>query len=452
MTDLAFQINDWILVVDENRLCRDQQSVSLEPRLVNLLCFLAQHPHQVFSRDTLIEQVWSGAFVSEQVVTQSIFELRKILKDGDSNAPVVIATVPKRGYQLVADVARCDYSSMEESELKSDASLSKSSSHASLSTPLFAAPASQAFFVHRQESTPKTWWKVASHWCLLLTVLVAFAWQISPISQSNGPKASVIVPNMIAIEIPIKASLNVRGFAVALQAELSQNLGKTVRLLTSNQDNSWLAGTKIDVFSQGDSPKLQVIDGLTRQVLWQGMAQRDWWSQIAEVLRFSPKSSFINTALWSSVGAWSTFELTDIDQGLSDLAALTPSANTHALTLLLESEKVALLHHGLLTPQWRQSSTSLSAWIAKNPQSAASSWVRLASSLQQVYQNNGGVSTPQKNNNTPWEWIIKGKQAELLGQSQHAQRDYMQAYYLFPDPAVMKLAQSLAFYSQTPSF
>jgi len=42
--------------------------------------------------------------VTDQVVTQSIFELRKILKDGRTDATDYIVTVPKRGYKLVAPV------------------------------------------------------------------------------------------------------------------------------------------------------------------------------------------------------------------------------------------------------------------------------------------------------------------------------------------------------------
>ena len=59
--------------------------------------------HRILSRH-LIDEVWDGAEVTDRVVTQSIFELRKILKDGRPDAADYIATVPKRGYKLVAPV------------------------------------------------------------------------------------------------------------------------------------------------------------------------------------------------------------------------------------------------------------------------------------------------------------------------------------------------------------
>ena len=101
MSESVFEIHDWTLSVDDNMLCRPDREVYLEPRLVNLLRFLASNAGTVFGRDCLINEVWDGAEVTDQVVTQSIFELRKILKDGRTDATDYIVTVPKRGYKLV---------------------------------------------------------------------------------------------------------------------------------------------------------------------------------------------------------------------------------------------------------------------------------------------------------------------------------------------------------------
>ena len=42
--------------------------------------------------------------MTDQVVTQSIFELRKLLRDGREENISYVITVPKRGYKLVANV------------------------------------------------------------------------------------------------------------------------------------------------------------------------------------------------------------------------------------------------------------------------------------------------------------------------------------------------------------
>lgn len=61
----------------------------------------------MLSRDRLIDNVWTRNIVTSHVVTQSIFELRKSLKDGDDSSPEYIVTVPKRGYKLTAPVFWC---------------------------------------------------------------------------------------------------------------------------------------------------------------------------------------------------------------------------------------------------------------------------------------------------------------------------------------------------------
>ena len=113
MVGICFQINDWTLVVEENKLYRQDREVSVEPRLVNLLQFLAQHSGEVFCRDELIKHVWDGAFVTDQVVTQSIFELRKILRDGRLDNARYLITVPKRGYKLVAETHIINFENTE---------------------------------------------------------------------------------------------------------------------------------------------------------------------------------------------------------------------------------------------------------------------------------------------------------------------------------------------------
>jgi len=109
MIGVYFQINDWVLSIDENKLYRQGREVTVEPRLINLLHFLAEHDNEVFNREELIQYVWAGAIVTDQVVTQSIFELRKLLRDGREENTSYVITVPKRGYKLVANVEPMTY-------------------------------------------------------------------------------------------------------------------------------------------------------------------------------------------------------------------------------------------------------------------------------------------------------------------------------------------------------
>lgn len=66
------------------------------PKTFDLLRLLASSPAQVFSKTTILQQIWPEAIVEEQAVFQSINEIRKAF------APVeVIKTYPKKGYAWV---------------------------------------------------------------------------------------------------------------------------------------------------------------------------------------------------------------------------------------------------------------------------------------------------------------------------------------------------------------
>ncbi|WP_258188038.1 winged helix-turn-helix domain-containing protein [Vibrio splendidus] len=56
------------------------------------------------TRDELIEEVWSGSVLTDQVVTQAVFELRKVLKTHSKRTSSYIVTVPKRGYRFDGEV------------------------------------------------------------------------------------------------------------------------------------------------------------------------------------------------------------------------------------------------------------------------------------------------------------------------------------------------------------
>jgi Tol biopolymer transport system component/DNA-binding winged helix-turn-helix (wHTH) protein len=78
-----------------------QASVQVEPKAMEVLLCLAAAPGEVVSREELIDKVWQGAFVSDDVLTRSIGQLRRAFGD-DSERPRVIETIRKRGYRLVA--------------------------------------------------------------------------------------------------------------------------------------------------------------------------------------------------------------------------------------------------------------------------------------------------------------------------------------------------------------
>lgn len=77
--------------------------VPLTPKAFDTLAVLAGHAGELVDKRHIVEKVWPGVIVEENSLNQAVSQLRKAL--GDSReAPRFIATVPGRGYQLIAPV------------------------------------------------------------------------------------------------------------------------------------------------------------------------------------------------------------------------------------------------------------------------------------------------------------------------------------------------------------
>jgi len=86
-------------------LLRDGQPVSLSSRVFDTLLYLVDHADRVIEKDELLNAVWAGRFVEEANLSQTIFVLRKTLRDL-GEADELIATISGRGYRFTAPVRR----------------------------------------------------------------------------------------------------------------------------------------------------------------------------------------------------------------------------------------------------------------------------------------------------------------------------------------------------------
>jgi len=99
-----FRVDRWLVEPSLNAVSCNGTKVRLEPKLMEVLVCLAQHPGEAVSKKKLMQSAWADTFVSEDVLTRSISELRRIFED-DARDAHFIETIPKRGYRLVATVA-----------------------------------------------------------------------------------------------------------------------------------------------------------------------------------------------------------------------------------------------------------------------------------------------------------------------------------------------------------
>lgn len=101
----AFDVGHWHVKPALNRISQGAQTHEVEPKVMQVLVCLAQHPGEVVSREDLLETVWAGTYVTNVTLTRCISELRKILGD-DPQTPQYIETIRKTGYRLIATVVR----------------------------------------------------------------------------------------------------------------------------------------------------------------------------------------------------------------------------------------------------------------------------------------------------------------------------------------------------------
>ena len=79
----------------------DKKPLELSPKEFALLYFLARHPGQVFTRETLLDRVWGhDAYVSARTVDVHVRWLRTHV-EADADDPKLILTVRGVGYKFV---------------------------------------------------------------------------------------------------------------------------------------------------------------------------------------------------------------------------------------------------------------------------------------------------------------------------------------------------------------
>ncbi len=101
--DNDFQLGEWRVKPHTNMIEGPEGEAHLEPKAMQVLALLAQHAGGVVQKQEILEDVWDGTYVSDEVLPNAIWELRKALGD-DAKKPRFIQTLPKKGYRLIAPV------------------------------------------------------------------------------------------------------------------------------------------------------------------------------------------------------------------------------------------------------------------------------------------------------------------------------------------------------------
>lgn len=103
MLEHGFSFEQWVVTPADRVVSGPYGETKLEPRVMDVFVCLAERAGDVVSRNELIDKVWRGAVVGDEVLSRCVYQIRRAL--GETSRDVrYLETVPKAGYRLNAAV------------------------------------------------------------------------------------------------------------------------------------------------------------------------------------------------------------------------------------------------------------------------------------------------------------------------------------------------------------
>ncbi|KGJ91949.1 winged helix-turn-helix domain-containing protein [Thalassotalea sp. ND16A] len=91
---------DWQVDFGRCLIVKNQQSQSVEPKVMAVLALLIKHSGEVVSQEDIYAAVWSNGIFNSSLVQRAITLLRKAFKDDPKQAKYIV-TYPKKGYSFI---------------------------------------------------------------------------------------------------------------------------------------------------------------------------------------------------------------------------------------------------------------------------------------------------------------------------------------------------------------
>jgi len=224
---------------------------------MRLLLCLAEHAGEVVSIDDLLDQVWSGVIVTQDSVYQAVASLRRLLGD-DPKQPMYIATVPRLGYRMVAQVSPWGDSSIAHLD-SSRPSNNESAASAPTPAPTPGRARLRAHFT----------WAAGAVFGLALVASVLFYGKVANRNHSAAPAIAPLPEKSIAVLpfLDLTEKMNQEPFADGMTEELIDKLSKIPGLRVPPPTSSfYFKGKKMPI---GEIAKTlgvaYVLDGSVRK-------------------------------------------------------------------------------------------------------------------------------------------------------------------------------------------
>jgi Tol biopolymer transport system component/DNA-binding winged helix-turn-helix (wHTH) protein len=109
MSPVAYEFDDFRVDLRQLSLARAGEVIPLEPKAFDVLRLLIEHRDRLVTKEELLDTVWRDTFVTPNVLTRAVAQLRKALGD-DARESRYIQTLTTRGYRFVRPVVTDDRS------------------------------------------------------------------------------------------------------------------------------------------------------------------------------------------------------------------------------------------------------------------------------------------------------------------------------------------------------
>lgn len=307
---LFYEFGPFRLNVQERLLEKDDELVSLTPKVFETLLVLVEHSGHVLAKDDLITRLWPDTFVEESSLTQNISLLRRAL-DEVPGSRQYIETIPKRGYRFVADVRQL---SVDTHETTTQQSISTQLMIAAQIEEEVSDPPAPVAIAHRS-SEWLTRYRVIGATVVALILIVGLA--AVYLSYRSRAAANRAAPASIAI-LPFKTIGNTEqtevlglGMADALIIRLS-HLNQTTVLPTSS----------VSRYTNREKDAVEIGQALGVEAVLDGTVQRegDQVRVTAQLIRLSDKKS-----IWTA----------KLDRNYRDLFALQDTISEQLASSLI---------------------------------------------------------------------------------------------------------------------
>ena len=103
----AIAFGPFVADAETGRLLESGRVIALAPKPFETLYYLAGQAGRVVPRTELMERLWPGTFVTDDVLVQCVVDIRRALHD-PAKTPHYVQTVPRRGYQFLAPVREAE--------------------------------------------------------------------------------------------------------------------------------------------------------------------------------------------------------------------------------------------------------------------------------------------------------------------------------------------------------